>query len=327
MYRHRDALAAFSRRTDGALRQWARLPELRFYPRIRYDEYTLSKMVENYYCGASRYQALNTTNRGTIEFRLWRGSLMPDTLRATIALTSNIVRYAMNHTFEDVCSSTFENLLDEENNEYLERYVSALMAKKPEAFSDSAVREIPYNKEPATTGTDELELGDYVEITSASTPGGLVSREALGAHGTVVREHTNAVGQREYLLSLDWEITPERFRSFAHSGDMSGDLRSTRYYWVRACDVTVRGHTEFYPGVRVMMGRDSGLPAGHTGTVGTVSLVNHYSDIPATDEYFSFGIIVDDFSSGHSLSGFLSNTDGRGWYVPSSDLCRGYQLF
>lgn len=59
----------------------------------------------------NRYFALNTCNRSTIEFRLWNGSLRPDTVLATIELTSNICRYAMSATFREVCESKWTDML------------------------------------------------------------------------------------------------------------------------------------------------------------------------------------------------------------------------
>lgn len=54
-----------------------------------------------------RYVAVNVTNRGTIEFRIFRGTLIRDTLIAALQLVSNICEYAMTHTWDEIQASAW----------------------------------------------------------------------------------------------------------------------------------------------------------------------------------------------------------------------------
>lgn len=84
-------LTVFCRRDWETLERWAK-----FKDKEAIDWLKLHKHSEN-----DRYQAINNTNSQTVEFRLFRGTLNPDTIKATIQLVQYLVNYVEKHTEKD----------------------------------------------------------------------------------------------------------------------------------------------------------------------------------------------------------------------------------
>lgn len=106
MYRFREALLKFSRRAEYQLNRWARFPTFDF----NFDgmtERNLMRAVSEKISNGNRYQALNMCNSSTIEFRLWRGTLLPNTILATLQLTSNLCLFARDESLERVLSCSW----------------------------------------------------------------------------------------------------------------------------------------------------------------------------------------------------------------------------
>jgi ribosomal protein L32 len=92
-----------SRRTEQALANWA----ARYVGRRFYDdegkecvlqepmEKENSKKVVKENGFGNRYHAINLTNSNTVEFRFWRGSLNPETVRGMLDITFGIVKAAI----------------------------------------------------------------------------------------------------------------------------------------------------------------------------------------------------------------------------------------
>ena len=96
-----DELVKFSRRNYDNLERWAK----------KYDK-TPNEVVEDMKChNLDRYRAVNLTNRNTIEFRMFRGTLKSETFFATLQLVDIIVRYVKDHTNNDIQALNFEDLL------------------------------------------------------------------------------------------------------------------------------------------------------------------------------------------------------------------------
>lgn len=77
-------------------------------------EQSTKKLLEKYKpCKDSgdRYHALNLTNEATIEFRIFRGTLNPLALKATVLLCETLVRYCMEHTTPQVQTCTWIDLI------------------------------------------------------------------------------------------------------------------------------------------------------------------------------------------------------------------------
>lgn len=111
-----DELVKFSRRRYSQLDQWAKKYD------ATYDgDYTeiAKKAVSN--AIYDRYYAINLTNRNTIEFRLFRGTLKVDTILATLEMVKNIAEFSKNKTIKELQDLTFEELLTSDNlKEYWE---------------------------------------------------------------------------------------------------------------------------------------------------------------------------------------------------------------
>lgn len=107
-----DELVKFSRRNYANLDRWAK----------KYNK-TPNEVVEDMKCcNLDRYHAINLTNRATIEFRMFRGTLNIETFIATLQLVDTIVRYVKDHTNNDIQSLQFEDLLvTDEMKTYWER--------------------------------------------------------------------------------------------------------------------------------------------------------------------------------------------------------------
>lgn len=107
-----DELVKFSRRNYDNLNRWAK----------KYDK-TPNEVVADMKCyNLNRYYAINLTNRSTIEFRMFRGTLKSETFFATLQLVDTIVRYVKEHTNADIQSLNFEDLLiTDELKTYWER--------------------------------------------------------------------------------------------------------------------------------------------------------------------------------------------------------------
>ena len=85
--KHWNELLKFSRRTEDAMRRWA-------------SRYGISHNTEDTYKKAKdkrlgRYVAVNLDNFNTIEFRMFRGTLIHSTFAATLQLVSKICELAL----------------------------------------------------------------------------------------------------------------------------------------------------------------------------------------------------------------------------------------
>ncbi len=85
-------LLKFSRRTQRQLEQWARRYGYKDEPKKILDSAKSD--------GWERYRCVNLTNRDTIEFRIFRGTLKLNTLIATLQLVNRILDIAVNSTDE-----------------------------------------------------------------------------------------------------------------------------------------------------------------------------------------------------------------------------------
>ena len=104
-----DELTKFARR-DWVNGRWA--PKYRNFNAD--GEQSTKKLLEKYKpCKDSgdRYKALNLTNEATIEFRIFKGTLNPLALKATVLLCSMMVLFCKTHTTPQVQACTWEDLI------------------------------------------------------------------------------------------------------------------------------------------------------------------------------------------------------------------------
>lgn len=117
-----DELVTFSRRSSYQLDSYAQKNSFKHeawepFAVIQY------KLVEQKALG--RYQALNITNEHTIEFRLFRGTLNVDTIKATIQLVHHMCKYVKRHSLAKVQTTNWNYLrstfTDKELIDYCEK--------------------------------------------------------------------------------------------------------------------------------------------------------------------------------------------------------------
>lgn len=104
---HWDKIVRFSRRTEEALNRWAAryLGETEEAKKVyKYKEHAQRK------CG-SRYHCVNNMNRATVEIRIFRSTLLPETFRATIEFVHLITEAAIHLSDEQVEEMSFMDLL------------------------------------------------------------------------------------------------------------------------------------------------------------------------------------------------------------------------
>lgn len=109
MDKFEDQLTKFARR-DWAHGRWA--PKYRNFNAN--GEQSTKKLLEKYKpCKDSgdRYKSLNLTNEATIEFRIFRGTLSPLALKATVLLCSTMVAFCKTHTTPQVQTCTWGDLI------------------------------------------------------------------------------------------------------------------------------------------------------------------------------------------------------------------------
>ena len=96
-----NEMSKFSRRTNNRLNEWAR----------KHEKTPTEIIIDMHNHNETRYYAINLTNNDTIEFRMFRGTLNPNSFFATLEMVDNIVTKAKYCTKEELENMTFEDLL------------------------------------------------------------------------------------------------------------------------------------------------------------------------------------------------------------------------
>ena len=117
--RHWDALVKFSRRKEEQL-HWAVRPQITRIASGDTEEQAIRKALSA--DNGNRYQAVNLNNSGTIEFRLFNGTLHRDTIIATLQLVSNVCLYAKEHTVAECLASKWSDITSHKTYNELDEY-------------------------------------------------------------------------------------------------------------------------------------------------------------------------------------------------------------
>ena len=106
----RPQLMKFSRRTETQSADWCRSRKQNYNTNAGWIKQAVmeSKAYTNY---QSRYYSVNLTNSETIEIRLWRGSLNPQTFEATLRFTARLAEICKTVRAVELAKMTFEELL------------------------------------------------------------------------------------------------------------------------------------------------------------------------------------------------------------------------
>jgi len=108
MERFWDTMVKFSRRDYNQLR-WCKKMNISVSADDS-EQQTIQKIARSRcYSHDDRYFALNLTNRNTIEFRLFRGTLKYSTLIATLQFVDNLVKYCKTHTVKEALECTWND--------------------------------------------------------------------------------------------------------------------------------------------------------------------------------------------------------------------------
>lgn len=116
---HQNELVNFSRRRENQLTHWCSMDSM---VDCTADEYVslpgdgelkeLDKARKSKDRFSRRYLPVNGTNGKTIEIRLWRGTLNPDTIRATLALTYATAHYVATHPDRDCLKISWADFIN-----------------------------------------------------------------------------------------------------------------------------------------------------------------------------------------------------------------------
>lgn len=122
--RFRKEITVFTRRRSGSLDHWAEMP--RDIPQNITCENDLVHWALNDSWSSmySRYHALNLQNNNTVEFRIFRGTLNLDTIKATLQFVSNMCKFAKDHTPTQCVSCQFSALVEYVHYDELSDYVA-----------------------------------------------------------------------------------------------------------------------------------------------------------------------------------------------------------
>jgi hypothetical protein len=157
-----DDFARFSRRNINRLDEWSKKPRVGTYDS---DSDIICKNDND------RYVAVNLTNRHTIEFRMFRGTLKSDTFLASIQLVKNLVEMTKRN---GSLPTNFIDIVNYKRYDELDRYMGYLDerdSRRGSDFSESSVTDGAADgasegvRPSPIVGTDEVAFNAYVEST------------------------------------------------------------------------------------------------------------------------------------------------------------------
>ena len=112
----------FSRRTESQMAQWAARYGYKSNPKEILDQ------AKAY--GGNRYTCVNITNRNTIEFRMFRGTLKYNTLIATLELVDKICEFAIRHSDEDLTKISWSEFVISLDNDDCAELINYLKQRR-----------------------------------------------------------------------------------------------------------------------------------------------------------------------------------------------------
>ena len=115
-------IVPFTRRKLENLRQWGRKNEMLVYNGDTHEEIVKKSKVSSEY---NRYVAINLTNRNTIEFRIFRGTLKYSTFVATLQFVDTICRFAKEIDVKNIDSTSWEDIFKDREHEELKVYMES----------------------------------------------------------------------------------------------------------------------------------------------------------------------------------------------------------
>lgn len=109
--KHWKQLVRFSRRSTKRLEDWSRKCNVDIPDAVDENRAaSIAKKAKGDLLSSGRYQAVNLQNSHTIEFRMLRGTLIPETFFASLQLIDRIVKVSMSHSLKELRKMTWEEL-------------------------------------------------------------------------------------------------------------------------------------------------------------------------------------------------------------------------
>ena len=170
--------------------------------------------------GRGRYQAVNTQNRNTIEFRIYNGTLKVSTLYATLQFTSNICKYAMTHSFDDCFASQWKDVAEHETYPELAEY---LVSRN---LDDVPYLEPTARNTVAVSEDGKIKVGSRVRIVNNDGAGVFDLIHHIGERATVIADGTSG-----YDFGIEFDNPSGDFHN------LLGMARTDRGYWVHAGNI------------------------------------------------------------------------------------------
>ena len=150
--RYWDEIKKFSRRRSG---QWGWCKRPNISTSRRWTGSELQNYCENllardstFGCYGDRYFAINATNNGTLEFRVFNGTLQRDTVIAAMQFTHNLVEWCRSHDYDDIQNATWSDVVQFRHFNELDKYLEkkglphvadpALAGRRDPDFSEGA---------------------------------------------------------------------------------------------------------------------------------------------------------------------------------------------
>lgn len=156
--RYWNEIVNFSRRERSELNRWAPRPYFAAHYDPSYDGSLVRDLANTHIATYindhdRRYTAVNVTNTGTVEFRVFRGTLKRDTIIAALQFVDNMCEYAMTHDYDDIQASTFADVALLKHYNELDKYLV-----KRGLIASEAVDANPINsrRQPDFEGADGL---------------------------------------------------------------------------------------------------------------------------------------------------------------------------
>lgn len=115
-----NKIVKFTRRTESRINDWACKPnaDINSYDTI---DSAIRKSKDTAY---SRYRAVNLQNRNTIEFRIFRGTLAVNTIKATLQFVDRVCEFAKNNPIETCLTCTWDEFIVADAPAELEEYLA-----------------------------------------------------------------------------------------------------------------------------------------------------------------------------------------------------------
>ena len=294
-----DNLVRFSRRTESQLNRWAK----RYHTKdVCYKDvkYTAKREYD-------RYMAVNLENRHTVEIRMFRGTLNPDTFFATLQLVDVLVNRAIELGDDEAAVKRISwNDLVKSDHEELNAYLAKRKLLNiedepiiPEEEIEEAVAEAVEAETEASVGG--FHIGDTVITNSGTYHPGRIQNVI----GTVAGFMDNYIAVR-----FDEVIEGVTHECVDNYGRVLTPNRNGR--WFTANEIRRHEEVAEYLGLRVGDIVEVNRNAPTDWAIGCVGTIVHI-DIDGTFAVRLPGV------DGHNCNGFTPDNDGLWFNVDELD--------